>query len=290
MTRLRVGTVFLPGWAPELIIPVARAAEASGLDDLWFWEDCFNESGPASAATALAVTERITVGVGLMPVPLRQVAIAAMEIATIQRLFPGRFVPVIGHGVQRWMAQLGVKPASPLTLLTEYSEALRRLLAGETVTARGDYVHLDAVALRWPPAAPVRLLIGGEGPKTLHLAATHGDGTMLTSAISEERIRESCEIVHAATAGRPHEIVAHLMVFRGEDAAARLAAHLEGWPPGATGIVADGPDGAATVAAAVDRVAKLGLTTVLVHSIDEEPDPVAFVEWVGREVAPLVSA
>jgi alkanesulfonate monooxygenase SsuD/methylene tetrahydromethanopterin reductase-like flavin-dependent oxidoreductase (luciferase family) len=225
-----------------------------------------------------------------MPVPLRQVAIAAMEIATLQRIFPGRFVPVIGHGVQRWMAQLGVKPASPLTLLTEYADALRRLLAGETVTTDGDYVHLDEVGLRWPPAAPVRLLIGGEGPKTLQLAATHGDGTMLTSALSEERIREACEIVHTATAGRAHDIVGHLMVFRGDDAAARLAAHLEGWPPEATGVVAEGPNGAATVAAAVARVAALGLTTVLVHSIDEEPDPVAFVEWVGREVAPLVAA
>jgi 5,10-methylenetetrahydromethanopterin reductase len=289
MTRPRIGTVFLPGWAPELLIPVARAAEASQLDDLWFWEDCFNESGPASAATALAITERITVGVGLMPVPLRQVAIAAMEIATLQRLFPGRFVPVIGHGVQRWMSQLGVKPASPLTLLTEYSEALRLLLAGETVSTHGDYVHLDSVALKWPPAAPVRLLIGGEGPKTLNLAATHGDGTMLTSALSEDRIREACDIVHAATAGRPHKIVGHLMVARGDDAASNLATHLTGWPPGATAVVADRPDPAGIVAAAVDRVAALGLTTVLVHSVDEDPDPVDFVEWVGREVAPRVS-
>jgi alkanesulfonate monooxygenase SsuD/methylene tetrahydromethanopterin reductase-like flavin-dependent oxidoreductase (luciferase family) len=264
MSRPRVGTVFLPGWAPELLMPVARAAEASGLDDLWFWEDCFNESGPAAAATALAITERITVGVGLMPVPLRQVAITAMEIATLQRLFPGRFVPVIGHGVQRWMAQLGAKPASPLTLLAEYADALRRLLSGETVTTSGDYVHLEGVGLQWPPAAPVRLLVGGEGPKTLALAAARGDGTMLTSMLSEERIREACEIVHGVTAGRPHEIVGHLMVARSDDASA--------------------------VAATVDRVAALGMTTVLVHSVDEDPDPVAFVEWVGHEVAPRVSA
>jgi hypothetical protein len=31
------------------------------------------------------------------------------------------------------------------------------------------------------------------------------------------------------------------------------------------------------------------MTTVLVHSTDEEPDPVGFVEWVGAEVAPRVS-
>ena len=40
-----------------------------------------------------------------------------MEIATIERLFPGRFVPAIGHGVQRWMGQVGARVESPLTLL-----------------------------------------------------------------------------------------------------------------------------------------------------------------------------
>ncbi|HWM34322.1 MAG TPA: LLM class flavin-dependent oxidoreductase [Pseudolysinimonas sp.] len=262
MTRPRIGTVFLPGWAPELLRGVASAAEDSGLDDLWFWEDCFNLGGPTSAAIALAGTERITVGIGLMPAPLRQVAVLAMEIATLQRVFPGRFVPVVGHGVQAWMAQLGVKPASPLTLLTEYAVALKRLLAGEEVTVDGDYVHLDAVRLAAPAAEP-HLLIGGEGPKTLALAATHGDGTMLTSPLAEDRIRDSIATVREVTAGRPHEIVGHLTARR--------------------------DDAADEVAAAIERVTAHGMTTVLVHSTDEDPDPVGFVEWVGREVAPLVA-
>ena len=289
MTRPRIGTVFLPGWAPEHLLDVARAAEQSGLDDLWLWEDCFNAAGPSSAAVALASTERITVGIGLMPAPLRQVAITAMEIATLQRLFPGRFVPVIGHGVQRWMEQLGVKPASPLSLLTEYATALRRLLAGEEVSVDGDYVHLDGVQLQWPPAEQ-RLLIGGEGPKTLTLAATLGDGTMLTSALSDERIAAMIATIRATTGERPHEIVGHLMVFRGPGAAERMTEHLRMWPPGSAALVADGADAARAVADAVERVSALGLTTVLVHSVDEETDPVGFVEWVGREVVPLVGA
>jgi alkanesulfonate monooxygenase SsuD/methylene tetrahydromethanopterin reductase-like flavin-dependent oxidoreductase (luciferase family) len=291
MTGPRVGTVFLPGWAPELLRAVARAAEEAGLDDLWFWEDCFNAGGPTSAAVALASTERITVGIGLMPAPLRQVALTAMEIATLQRVFPGRFVPVIGHGVQRWMAQLGVRPASPLTLLAEYAGALRRLLSGEEVTVAGEYVTLDGVRLTHPPAR-AHLLVGGEGPKTLALAAAHGDGTMLTSALSEERIRDAGERVRAATCDRPHEIVGHLMVFRGRGAGERMRTQLSGWPEGATGVVVDSDDPAVQadeVAAAVDRVAGLGLSTVLVHSTDQEPDPVGFTTWVGREVAPRVT-
>jgi hypothetical protein len=80
------------------------------------------------------------------------------------------------------------------------------------------------------------------------------------------------------------------MVTRGDGAAEQMAEHLTGWPAGSSGVVAAGPDAAAIVAASVDRVSALGLTTVLVHSIDEDPDPVAFVEWVGRDVAPLVGS
>lgn len=290
MMRPRLGTVFLPGWAPELLHDVAVAAESSGLDDLWLWEDCFNESGPAAASAALAWTERIHVGIGLMPVPLRSVAITAMEVATIERLFPGRFSPVIGHGVQRWMAQVGVKAASPLTLLREYATALRRLLDGERVSVEGDYVRLDGVQLQWPPAAPAQLLIGGEGPKTLALAAELGDGTMLTSALSEERIAAMCATIRGVTGDRAHRIVGHLMVARGAGAADRMAAQLAGWPDGSAGVVAEGDDAAAVVAAAVDRVAALGMTTVLVHSLDDDPDPVDFVRWLGREVAPRITA
>ncbi|HTL42155.1 MAG TPA: LLM class flavin-dependent oxidoreductase [Pseudolysinimonas sp.] len=291
MTAPRIGTVFLPGWAPELVRPVAQAAELAGLDDLWFWEDCFNAAGPSSAAVALAVTDRITVGIGLMPAPLRQVALTAMEIATLERIFPGRFAPVIGHGVQRWMAQLGVKPASPLTLLREYATALRALLAGEEVTVDGDYVRLDRVRLAHPPERS-RLFIGGEGPRTLALAATHGDGTMLTSALSEERVGEAAKVVRTATGGRPHELIGHLMVFRGEGAGERMARQLSDWPPGATAVVTEAADAGAQadhVASAVDRFAALGVTRVLVHSTDQEQDPVGFVSWVGDEVAPRVT-
>ena len=49
----------------------------------------------------------VRVGIGLLPVPLRNLALAAMEIATLARLFPDRFVPAIGHGVLDWMGQVG---------------------------------------------------------------------------------------------------------------------------------------------------------------------------------------
>lgn len=285
---VRVGTVFLPGWAPELLHPTVTAAERGGLDDLWLWEDCFSESGVASAVASLAWSERLHVGIGLMPAPLRNVAITAMEIATIDRLFPGRFTPAIGHGVQDWMAQVGARADSPMTLLREYATALRRLLDGEKVAVDGRYVHLDEVALDWPPLHALPLVIGGVGPRTLALAAELGDGTMFTGALTEENVRASVDAVRAATPDTNHQIVAHLMAARGPDARQLLDTELGMWPESSTGSGVAGS--AAEVAAAIDRFAALGATTVLVHSVTAEVDPAGYVAWVGSDVLPLVTA
>ncbi|CAM5603823.1 LLM class flavin-dependent oxidoreductase OS=Streptomyces tendae OX=1932 GN=F3L20_04795 PE=4 SV=1 [Streptomyces tendae] len=79
-----------------------------------------------------------------------------MEAASLHRMFPGRPILGVGHGVQDWMGQVGARVGSPLTLLREHLLALRALLAGETVTTKGRYVTLDGVALDWPRPVPSR--------------------------------------------------------------------------------------------------------------------------------------
>ncbi len=205
---VRRGFAYAPTIPPERLAELARTAEMSGLDDFWVWEDCFKQSAIASAAVALAATERITVGIGLMPAPLRNVALCAMEIATLERMFPGRLVAGVGHGVQHWMDQAGAKVDSPLTLLREYVGALRGLLAGATVTTDGRYVKLDRVLLDWPPQRIPPLMLGGSGPKSVELAAELGDGNLLTNALSADEVAAKCRAV-AAVRGpevRGHEV------------------------------------------------------------------------------------
>ena len=151
-----LGVVFRPQLPPERLRAVAEAAEAAGVAQLWLWEDSFFEGGIASAVAALGWTSRLQVGIGLLPVPLRNPALTAMEIATVARLHPGRLLPGLGHGVLEWMAQAGAAVASPMTLLREYTAAVRALLAGEQVTSEGRYVRLSGVALDWPPPSPPR--------------------------------------------------------------------------------------------------------------------------------------
>jgi alkanesulfonate monooxygenase SsuD/methylene tetrahydromethanopterin reductase-like flavin-dependent oxidoreductase (luciferase family) len=285
-----VGAVFLPQFPPERLRPIAEAADEAGLAQLWLWEDCFQESGIAAAAAALAWTDRLAVGVGLLPVPLRNVAITAMELATLHRLFPGRAVLGVGHGVQDWMGQVGARVESPLTLLREQLDALRELLAGRPVTTAGRYVRLDRVRLDWPPPAPPPVLAGGEGPRTLRLAGGHADGTILTGGTTPAQIARARGLLDEgrAEAGRtePHPVTVYLLAATGPDAQSRVDAEGArlGWP--STGDrAAAGSVGA--VAAQVARWAAAGADTVVLQPMEDEPDPEAFVAFaaaVGRAV------
>ncbi len=216
-----LGVTFRPQLPPERLREVAQAADAAGVAELWLWEDCFLQGGPTAAGAALAWTDRLRVGVGLLPVPLRNPALVAMEIATLARLFPGRLLPGLGHGVLDWMAQVGARAQSPMGLLREYTAAVRELLHGATVTVDGRYVHLDGVALDWPPAQVPPVLVGARGPKTLALAGELADGVILDSEVTPDGVRAA--LVHVergrTAAGRtdPFRVIAYLEVV---DAAA----------------------------------------------------------------------
>lgn len=292
---MRLGFHVPPTIAPERLRSLAVAAEDAGLDELWVWEDCFKQTGVASATAALAWTERLDVGISLMPVPLRNPALTAMEIATIARMFPGRFTAGIGHGVQFWMGQAGAKPASPLTLLAEHATAIRHLLTGETVTTSGRYVQLDEVKLDWPPDPIPPLMIGGFGPKSVALAAELGDGNLFGNAFTDDQVRDLIAAVRAAktAAGRPDadrpRIVAAEIAATGAGAQQRLDAELPIWgaEPGAgVGVAGD----AAAIAGSARRYASFGVTSYGIQPTADEPDLEGFIRFIGTEVAPLIDA
>ncbi|MBM7798850.1 alkanesulfonate monooxygenase SsuD/methylene tetrahydromethanopterin reductase-like flavin-dependent oxidoreductase (luciferase family) [Microlunatus panaciterrae] len=291
----QLGVAFVPNQPPERLRSFAQAADAAGLDELWVWEDCFKESGIATATAALAFTERIRVGVGLLPVPLRNVALVAMEIATLDRLFPGRFVAGVGHGVQEWMAQVGARVESPMTLLREYAVALRRLLAGEEVTMDGRYVRLDRVRLDWPPNRPPALMLGGAGPKSLELAGRLGDGTLLGAALGDDQVESACRIITAAaeagsaSGAGPHKIVATQIAATGPGAQRRVDAELPRWGQVAGLGIAIAGD-ARVFAASIRRLAEVGVTSVVIQPTEDEPDLEGLIHFLGSEVRPLLAA
>jgi len=280
----RVGVVFRPQLPPERLQEFIASAEAGGLDDVWLWEDCYLEGGVASAATALAWSSSLRIGLGLMPVPFRNPALAAMEIATLARLFPGRFVPAAGHGVLSWMDQVGARVSSPMTLLREWVAAVRSLLHGQTVTVSGQYVRLNGVALDWPPAAVPPLLVGARGPKTLALAGEIADGLVLDADISPDGVRKA---VATAAAVRPHDVVVYLPSAAGPGARERIDAELAQATRTSAHWSAVGSPG--DVADAIRTFAAAGATTVILQPTGDDPDVAATIRLAADARAALRS-
>jgi alkanesulfonate monooxygenase SsuD/methylene tetrahydromethanopterin reductase-like flavin-dependent oxidoreductase (luciferase family) len=262
----RIGVVFRPQLPPEQLREYVTGAEAAGLDEVWLWEDCFLEGGLTAATAALAWTTTLRVGLGLIPVPFRNPALAAMEIATVARLFPGRFSPAAGHGVTSWMEQVGALAASPLTLLREWVTATRALLHGQAVSTSGRYVRLADVALDWPPQAVPPLLIGARGPRTLALAGEAADGVVLDAGLSPDGVRAA-----VATAGitAPQEVVVYLPCGAGPDARDRLEAGLD--PARGAGPDRVAVGSAQDVADAIRAVAAAGATSVVLQPAGDDP-------------------
>lgn len=292
MTAVRVGAVFRPEVAPERLAGAARAADDAGLDELWLFEDCFLAGGISAAAIALANSSRLTVAVGVLPAPMRNVAGAALEIATLNRAFPGRVRIGLGHGVQDWMAQIGAKVPSPLTFLREYLTALRALLDGERVTLAGRYVHLDDVQLDWPPAPGAPLLCAATGPRTLQLSGELASGTVLTSGTTPDAVRAAVENIRQGQARRvtpvPHSVIAYVQCTAGADAKTLALQEITRWgfDTEADNAVYGTP---AEIADGARRWIDAGADTIVLQP-SADTDFAEFATIVGTEVQPLLTA
>jgi 5,10-methylenetetrahydromethanopterin reductase len=172
----------------EDVIPLSRLAESNGFDQLWFCEDLGLAGGIAQVAAALAVTTKIQVGLGIAPAAVRNPMYLAMEFASLARLSGGRLRAGIGHGMPRWLHQVGQHPTSLMSCLAEVSETVRDLLAGREVTFSGDHVRLEAVSLTHPPTQATPLSLGVRGPKGIELARQLGLGVILAEGSSPDYV------------------------------------------------------------------------------------------------------
>jgi alkanesulfonate monooxygenase SsuD/methylene tetrahydromethanopterin reductase-like flavin-dependent oxidoreductase (luciferase family) len=200
------------------VLDYARRAEALGFDELWVVEDLGFRGGVAQAGAVLAVTSRIVVGIGILPAGARNAAFAAMELATLAQLFPGRLIAGVGHGMPDWMRSVGAWPASPLTLLREYTIAVRTLLRGQPGPAAGRYVNVEGVVLGEVPRTAPPVVLGVRGPKSIALAGEVSDGVLLAEPAAPPYIAESVERLAVAS---PEVITYDAAVVAGDGRAAR---------------------------------------------------------------------
>jgi probable F420-dependent oxidoreductase len=180
-----------------------RWAESIGYDDVWL-PDAGGTDALTLSAVVLGGTQRIRVGIAVVPAYTRTPAVLAATVATLADLAPGRFALGLGTSseamIEGWH---GMKLDRPATRMRETMTLLKTILAGEKTAFCGE--TLRSTGYRQPAlAAKVPLLLAALGPRMIELAASVADGVILnlfplsaTEALVGQ-IRQA-----AARAGRP---------------------------------------------------------------------------------------
>jgi 5,10-methylenetetrahydromethanopterin reductase len=282
--------MFDRAWDPAGIPDFAAGAEQAGADDLWVVEDLGWNGGFTAATAALAATTRLRVGLGIAPAPYRNAALFAMETATLGRLFPGRFVPGLGHGVGDWMKSVGAAPGSSMALLEESIVAIRALLRGEAVTVRGREVRLEDIRLVHPPREIPPVFAAAVRSKTLELAGRAAQGTVIAEGHGPAEISEILARVKSGGAAEDHELVVFTFarVTGGEGDAAggdELARMVEGqaeWLGRRAADLFTVTGSAAEAAEQVRSLGRSGATSVALRLVG--PDPLAQLAAVRSEL------
>lgn len=201
----------------EAIREEARLAESLGFDGCYFVEHHQQPGIVASplvmAAAVAGATERITIGTGIIVLPLYHPVHVAEDGATIDRISGGRFVLGVGLGYQSVdFGAFDVPIRQRVSLFEESVEIIRRLWTEDNVTFVGKRYRLDKVRL-YPkpvqdPHPPIWLAGGSE--EAVKRAARLGDAWMADPIIPLSGLKSLGALYHelAQKRGRPGKIVA----------------------------------------------------------------------------------
>jgi alkanesulfonate monooxygenase SsuD/methylene tetrahydromethanopterin reductase-like flavin-dependent oxidoreductase (luciferase family) len=139
------------------IIAQAELADALGYDTFWVAEHHFHEYGvvpnPAVMLSTLAQrTKRLRLGTAISILTFHNPLTVAESYAMVDVLSGGRLVYGVGSGyLPHEFAGYRIDPAEKRDRFDENLAIVRRLLAGERVSAQGKHSHVDAVALNVLP-------------------------------------------------------------------------------------------------------------------------------------------
>jgi len=175
----------------------ATYAEQRGFEAVWQADSRLVRDAVVPMAAFATCTETIKIGSGVVDCWTRNPARLASTFSTLDDLAPGRMILGIGAWWEPLASKVGVQRRRPLTAIRETVEVCRLLLADETVTYDGEFVHLDGVELdyvyqqRRPKDVPI--YIGATGDKMLELTGEIADGVVLNYLVSPEYNRKAMD-------------------------------------------------------------------------------------------------
>ncbi|WP_039797590.1 LLM class flavin-dependent oxidoreductase [Nocardia araoensis] len=234
-------------------LPAIHAADECGLDGIWYAEHICNHDAIVPATVYLRETERLELALMGVSTAGRHPGVAAMELASLAEIAPGRVRAAVGTGVPEMIAKLGKRPRRPVQETIALHQALRTALAGGDLNA--DYGDFGFTQFKMNPlAGPPPLDIMAIRPRMVEAAARHADGVCLSAGSSRKYLAQTVQRVETtlAESGRDRasfRITSLVAAFITDDmskARSQVAALLSTFDPATTEYLAAGaiPDGA----------------------------------------------
>jgi len=222
---MRTGLLLLPSRPAAEVVELAVRAEALGYDDFWLADERFFREAYTLLGLAAARTSRIRLGPGVTDPYSRHPALTAMAIATLDEVSGGRAVLGLGAGVSGFR-ELGIDSSRSAVAIREAVALIRALLAGQTVTVKGEQVRFTDGRLDFKaPRADVPIYVASQREAGCRVAGRVADGAIMQGCVAEPLVRFFKERVTegAQRAGRDAagvELVARINVCIAEDAGA----------------------------------------------------------------------
>ena len=186
----------------------ARQAEERGFDMAFFSEALLVNRDSVSALAAFSLsTSTILLGCTQV-VRLRSAVLMAQSLATLDELSAGRLVLAPGACTDKHARRHGLAPFPPAVSLREWVETVRKILAGERLTFKGESIEIENGGLNFRPVRPhIPFWFASLSKTGMRLAAQIGDGILLDAHTSPEYVENAVKFMREVVrdAGRSWE-------------------------------------------------------------------------------------
>lgn len=182
-------------------IGYVRYAESRGFEAVWQAESRLVRDAIVPMAAYAATTDSIKIGSGVINNWTRNAALIAATFSTLDDLAKGRILCGLGVWWEPLASKVGVNRRKPIQAMRETVEVVRRLLAMEKVTFKGEFVQVEEIEIdivhgdRSPKDVPI--YIGATGMKMMELSGEIADGVLLNYLVSPAYNREA--VAHLTT-------------------------------------------------------------------------------------------
>ena len=205
----RDGLMYPPGFCSrDSMAAMAKLAEELGFESIWGNDHITTQAYlknlrplpnyyevMISLSYLAAVTTRVRLGTGIVPLPVRNPVVLAKQASTLDNLSNGRHVLGVGIGAYREEFESMMGQGRRGDIFTESIEAMRKLFEEDDASYSGRYVNFRNIDLNPKPVQkPFPIYIGGNSREHLLRIAKHGNGWLPAAMPPEQLARFTGEL------------------------------------------------------------------------------------------------